>query len=111
MKNLISQLKIGLILSLIASCSSLQSSQDHSSCIQEKIEIQSGEKPNIPFQPEKAFFPLRVNPEGKIVPSYSWRECSKKFIVCLKWKRKTVYFENLDWFYNGEFGLMKRPSP
>jgi hypothetical protein len=110
MKNLINLLMLVLITNLIQSCSSLQSSQDPSSCILEKIEVRPGQKPEIPITPEKAFFPLRINPQGKIVPSYAWRECTRKLVVCLKWKQKIIYFEDLEWFYAGEYGLMKRPS-
>lgn len=59
---------------------------------------------------DEAFFPLRINPEGKIVPSYQWRECVKKFVVCLKWQTKIIYFDKLDWFHSSEYGLMKRPK-
>jgi hypothetical protein len=111
MKNLINLLMLVAITNLMQSCSNLQSSHSPSSCTQEKIEVQSGSKPDIPFTPEKAFFPLRINPQGKIVPSYLWRECVSKFVVCLKWKNKIVYFESLEWFYSSEYGLMKRPKP
>lgn len=111
MKNLINLLMLVLITNLIQSCSSLQSSQDPLSCSPEKIEVRPGEKPEIPFAPEKAFFPLRVNPQGKITPSYRWRECAKRFIVCLEWKDRILYFDDLSWFYANEYGLMKRPSP
>lgn len=100
-----------LITNLIQSCSSLQSSQDPSSCTQEKIEINNGNRPEIPVNSDNAFFPLRKSPQGKIVPSYSWDECASRFIVCLKWKTKIMYFDELEWFYASEFGLMKRPGP
>lgn len=99
-----------MILNLMKSCSNLPSSQDHSSCTQEKIEINSREKPEIPFTLDKAFLPLRYNKENnKIVPSYSWDECMKRFVVCLKWQRKIHYFNDLEWFYVNEWGLTKRP--
>jgi|694.fasta_scaffold21525_6 hypothetical protein len=110
MKNLVNLLTLALITSLIQSCTSLPSSPDHSSCSQEKIEVSQGSKPEIPMALDKAFFPLRVSPKGKIVPSYSWDECVSRFVVCLKWKQKIVYFEDLEWFYSGEYGLSKRPS-
>lgn len=110
MRNLTSHLIVGLIMSLIASCSSLQSSQDHSSCIPERIIVPDGRRPEIPFTPDKAFFPLRVNQDGKIVPSYSWDVCVKRIVICLKWQQKIVYFNDLEWFYNSEYGLMKRPA-
>jgi hypothetical protein len=61
--------------------------------------------------PEKAFFPLRINKTGKIMPSYSWRECVKNFVFCLEWRKKTLYFENLEWFYANGYGLTKRKDP
>lgn len=100
-----------LITHLIPSCSNLPSSQNPSSCIQEKIEVKTSERPSIPFTPEKAFFPLRVNPQGKITPSYRWRECVKRIGICIKWQDRILYFDSLDWFYAGEYGLMKRPLP
>lgn len=101
---------LALIISLTPSCASLQSSQDPSSCTQEKIEVKSGDRPDIPFSPTEAFYQLRISPQGKILPSYSWDECVSRFIVCLKWKQKIMYFEDLEWFYQGEFGLSKRPA-
>jgi len=68
-----------------------------------------GEAPKIPFNVEEAFFPLRKNPSTEnIVPSYRWRECVKKFIICLKWKTRTEYFEDLSWFAANSYGLTKR---
>ena len=110
MKNLIDLVMLALITSLIQSCSNLPSSQDPSSCTPEKIEIKNSQKPEIPFHSDNAFYPLRKNPEGKILPSYMWQECAKRFIVCLEWKYKVMYFEDLEWFYAGEFGLAKRPK-
>ena len=67
--------------------------------------------PEIPFDRQRAFFPLRVNPEtGHTVPSYQWRVCVKQFIFCIKWEPKTAYFEDLEWFKLNGFGLSKETS-
>lgn len=55
----------------------------------------------------EAFFPLRYREDGKILPSYTWRECKKRFVVCLSWENKIVYFENLEWFQANGFGITK----
>jgi len=102
-------LRIEVILGLMISCSSLESSHNLSSSIQEKTEDYNA--PEIPFNINEAFFPLRKNSTGKIVPSYQWRECVKKFVVCLKWEKKTVYYDDLNWFYLNDYGMVKRPRP
>lgn len=107
MKNSISLLMSALIIGLIQSCSNYRSFRSHSSIIQPSEEIQI---PEIPFNRDGAFFPLRFK-DGKYVPSYQWRVCKKELIVCLKWETKTVYFENLEWFYLNDFGLAKRRKP
>lgn len=67
--------------------------------------------PDISIQPEKAFFPLRVDPsDGKIKPSYQNEVCVKKFILCIKWEKRTLFFNDLDWFYQVGFGLYKMPE-
>jgi hypothetical protein len=67
--------------------------------------------PDIGFQAEKAFFPLRVDPsDNKIKPSYQSKVCVKKFIVCLKWEKRTLFFPDLEWFYQLGFGLYKLPD-
>jgi hypothetical protein len=45
------------------------------------------------------------------LPSYQWKECTKKILICVRWETKTVYFEDLGWFMANGFGLMKRPKP
>lgn len=102
-----------LILSLIGSCSNLESSHKVSSITLEKTDSNKTVlvTPEIPFNIEEAFFPLRLNKDGKIVPSYQWNVCVKKFIVCLKWEKKTVYIEDLSWFKDHDFGLTKRKKP
>lgn len=99
-----------LIIALTQSCSSLESSPKVSSNTLLKTETSSlvHIAPDIPFNKDEAFFPLRQNPEGKIVPSYQWRECVKRFVVCFKWEKKLIYFEDLSWFYANEYGLTKR---
>jgi hypothetical protein len=67
--------------------------------------------PEIPFSREDAFYPLRGSKDGKIVPSYQWRECVKKFIWCTKWETKRVDFIDLEWFLANGFGLSKRKKP
>ncbi len=112
MKSLISLMKNSLIISLIASCTSLPSSVSPSSTIQPKEGTQTQiQTPRIPFNREGAFYKLRRNPEGKILPSYQWKECTKKILICVRWETKTLYFEDLGWFMANGFGLMKRPKP
>jgi hypothetical protein len=67
-------------------------------------------KPDIPYSPEDAFFPLRKRPgDNKILPSYQYKECVKRFIVCVSWETKTFYFEDLEWFFQVGYGLQKMP--
>jgi hypothetical protein len=104
-------MKIGLIL-LLTACSSIpQNSPPSLSPKQENKELLIAQPPEIPFDRERAFFPLRINiATGNTVPSYQWRVCVKRFVVCLKWEAKTVYFEDLEWFRLNSFGLSKRRS-
>ena len=112
MRNLTNRLMKGLIAVLIVSCSNLESSPNPSSItpVNEETPTQIQE-PKIPFSNQMAFYQLRRRADGKILPSYQWRECVKKFIICTKWEAKTVYFEDLEWFLHNEFGLIKRPKP
>lgn len=65
--------------------------------------------PEIGFDAERAYYPLRMNEEGKILPSFQSRVCVKKIIfVCREWEAKRVYFP-FDWFLLNDFVLMKRP--
>ena len=67
--------------------------------------------PDIGFEAEKAFFPLRIDPlDGKYKPSYQSRVCVKKFLVCLNWEKRTLFFDDLTWFYQLGFGLYKLPE-
>ena len=109
--NSIKVLMTVLILSL-TSCAlkplSLQNSLSESA-IQANSPI--AKAPDIAMNPEQAFFPLRVDPlDGKHKPSYQSQVCVKKFIVCIKWEKKTLFFEDLTWFYQLGFGLYKIPG-
>jgi hypothetical protein len=74
------------------------------------IALSDSLSPDIAYNPEDAFFPLRIDPkDGKIKPSYQSEICTKKFVICLKWKKKTLYFDDLSWFHHLGFGLMKMP--
>jgi hypothetical protein len=97
---------IAVILKLIASCSSLESSPSPSFISPEKIDHKI-EAPDIPFDRNEAFFPLRYREDGKILPSYQWEQCVKRFIVCLKFEKRIAYFENLEWFEANGFGLTR----
>ena len=66
--------------------------------------------PDIPFSSEDAFYPL-VRTDAGIVPSYQWRECKTRFIVCTKWEVRRVEFTDLEWFLANGFGLSKRKRP
>ena len=102
-----------LTIALIQSCSNLESYPKVSSNTlvknQETSLVQIA--PEIPMNRDEAFFPLRRNPKGKIVPSYQWQECEKRIIFCIKWRTKTVYFEDLEWFLSNDWGLNKRRKP
>lgn len=109
MKSFLGHLVIGLILSLIASCSSLESCRSHLSSTQ--IKNPEATAPEIPLAVDQAFFPLRRHEDGNIYPSYSWDVCMKRFIVCLKWQTKIIYIKDMEWFLNNDWGLIKRPGP
>jgi len=69
--------------------------------------------PDIPFPAQDAFFPIEKDLSGVY---YSWRECAKRFIVCLKWEQKKVSFkfndqETMKFFKANDFGFKKRESP
>lgn len=72
-----------------------------------------GPAPKIPFIPEKAFYPIHPSGEGVY---YSWRDCTKRFIVCLKWEYKEQLFrfddkEAMGYFLHNDFGFKKRQAP
>ncbi len=106
-------LMIGLIFALTISCSSLESSPRVSSTTLAKTETSELVQiaPEIPFNTDEAFLPLRQRQDGKILPSYQWRQCVKRFVVCVKWEKKRVYFEDLSWFLSNGFGLTKQRKP
>lgn len=110
MKNFLSLLMSVLIISLIQSCSSCELSPKASYSTLAKTNDSSvvHAAPEIPINPDVAFFPLRMNEQGKIMPSYQWRECVRRFVICTKWQLKTVYFEDLSWFYANDYGVTKR---
>ena len=67
--------------------------------------------PDIGVQPDKAFFPLRLDPsDNKIKPSFQSQVCVKKFVICLKYEKRTLFFSDLEWFYANGFGLSKLPE-
>lgn len=109
--NLIKALMIALIL-LLTSCASTQSNSQNllsESAIQANSPLVKA--PDIGFQAEKAFFPLRIDPfDGKYKPSYQSKVCVKKFLVCLSWEKRTLFFDDLTWFYQNGFGLYKLPD-
>lgn len=64
--------------------------------------------PNIATDPESAFYPLRIDPsDNKIKPSFQSQVCVKTFIVCIKWEKRTLFFDDLSWFRLLGFGLKK----
>lgn len=64
--------------------------------------------PDIPFSKEDAFYPFRRDPsDGKIKPSYQYRECVKKILWCTKWATKTIFFSDLEWFLANSMGVSK----
>lgn len=47
---------------------------------------------------------------------YSWKECTKRIIFCIKWEHKEVFFsfadkEAMKWFKANDFGFKKRENP
>lgn len=60
---------------------------------------------------DKAFLPFRRREDGKILPSYQWKECERRIIVCVKWSKKIIWFENYEYFLEGDYGVVKRPKP
>lgn len=113
MKNWTKVLTNVLILGLMASCASLKSSETLSLSTPGKTENKeiSQTVPKIPIEIEEAFLPFRMREDGLILPSYQWRECVKKFVICVKWKKQTVFFEDFGFFLDGDYGVTKRPKP
>jgi hypothetical protein len=113
MKNWVNLVRIVLTISLIVSCSNLELSPKVSSTPRPKIEETPSltDSPKIPINPDEAFFPLRKDKTGAILPSYQWMECRKRFVICLKWEKRTEYYADLSWFHANDFGLTKRKRP
>lgn len=106
---------VALSFILIASCSNLELSPKVSSntLLKNEPDPLSYNMPSIPFHYDKAFFPLEKDLSGVY---YSWRECKKRFIICLKWEQKKISFkfddkQTLKFFKDNDFGLIKRQSP
>lgn len=97
----------------LTACSLGQGKSPQKSLLNPQEEVSSlAEMPDIPFSRDDAFYPLRKNPDTQnIVPSYSWRECSKRIIFCVRWSLKIIYFEDMTWFHANGFGLTKRQRP
>lgn len=112
--SLIKALMIVVILNLIGCASMPSNSPTYSS---QNI-VKSNDStlvliaPDIAYQPEKAFFPLRVDPsDNKIKPSYQNEVCIKKFLgICTKWEKRTLFFNEMEWFLSLGFGLYKMPD-
>ena len=69
--------------------------------------------PKIPFNAEEAFFPLHPSGTGVF---YSWDECTRRIIACLKWEYREIIFRfddppTMGWFINNDFGFKKREKP
>lgn len=69
--------------------------------------------PDIPFPTDDAFFPMEKDLSGVY---YSWRECAKRFVICIKWQQKKVSFkfndpEMMGFFKANDFGFKKRERP
>jgi hypothetical protein len=68
--------------------------------------------PDIPFPTDEAFFPIEKDLSGVY---YSWRECTKRVIFCIKYEIKKVSFkfsdaETMKFFKSNDFGFKKRKS-
>ena len=102
---------IGLTLLLLGCSTKQTNSQNYlsESVIQSNSPLTPA--PDIGIDPKRAFFPLRVDiSDGKIKPSFQTRVCVKKFVICLKWEKRTLYFDQLDWFYEQDFVLQRLPE-
>lgn len=98
-------LMIGLTLSFI-SCASKPKILPNS--LSESVIAATKPGPDIATDPESAFFPLRIDPsDNKIKPSFQSKVCVKTFIICVKWEKITLFFEDLSWFRANGFGLKK----
>lgn len=87
------------------SCTSKQTYLQKEPLLQSDIE-----KPVIPFALDEAYLVLRTDSDGVIKPSYRFKECKKRILICVKWEMKTVWFNDLSWFMINGWGLTKRKS-
>jgi hypothetical protein len=76
----------------------------------EQQSLSADPPPYIPFAIDEAYLKLRRDEYGIIRPSYRFKECEKRILVCVKWKIKTVWFNELEWFMINGWGLSKRKS-
>jgi len=109
-----------LSLLLISACATSNSSQKPITSSLSQIQLSNSEQvdlvsigPKIPFDNQNAFFP--IHPSGKGV-YYSWDECTRRILVCVKWEYKEVLFrfddENMmNWFINNNFGFKRLERP
>jgi hypothetical protein len=107
--RLVKVLITGLIISLTSCSSNQQSLQNLSS---ENVTQSSIPAPDIGLNPNKTFFPLRLDlSDNQYKPSFQSEICIKKFIgICTKWQKRTLFFSELEWFYINNFGLCKLPE-
>ena len=69
------------------------------------------EAPEIPYNLNEVFIPLRKNDKGDIIPIFQYVKCVKRFLgICTKNEMKKLEFHNLEWFYLNEWVLIKKPS-
>jgi hypothetical protein len=77
------------------------------------IEVTASAAPRIPFDTDRAFFPLHKDLDGVF---YSWDECTRRILVCVKWEYREVKIpfsnaEMMRWFHAQGFGLKKLERP
>lgn len=75
-----------------------------------KVETICNFKPEIPINPDDAFFPML--PDGRGV-FYSWEDCKWWGLKC-NYVEVEYLFANachMQWFINNDYGLKKREAP
>jgi hypothetical protein len=76
--------------------------------------VQNSETPKIPINFDDAFFPVHSEKNEFF---YSWQECTKRFIVCVKWEYKEIPIlkcddkQGMNLLRQRDFGLKKRALP
>lgn len=77
-----------------------------------------GDAPAIPaghgITPLEAHYPLRRSKKdpAKIVPTFQWRECVKRFIWCTKFEAKRLELDDkMEWFLANKFKLVRENGP